>query len=258
MTRYRYLFSQLVRRELRQKYKGSALGVLWYLVNPLVLMAVYGVMLGPLLKAVKIPDYPIFILVGLLVWLFFAQALTAASTALVEQSTLVSRVRFPRETIPAASVTVQLVPLLSMLVVLLPIALVVRHRASVSLILIPLVIACLFAFTLGAALMVSTLHAYFRDVAPILTAALLPWFFISGVLFRLSGLPGLHAHRWIEPLLRWVNPIAPFIDAMRTVLYDGRTPSAVTLAYLLAAACVGGACGALVFRRLEGELAVVL
>ena len=65
--------TQLVRRELRQKYKGSALGVLWYLVNPLVLMAVYGVMLGPLLKAVNIADYPIFILAGLLVWLFFAQ-----------------------------------------------------------------------------------------------------------------------------------------------------------------------------------------
>ncbi len=65
MRAYRYLFGQLVRRELRQKYKGSVLGVLWYFVNPLVLMLVYGVMLGPVLKAVNYSDYPIFILAGL-------------------------------------------------------------------------------------------------------------------------------------------------------------------------------------------------
>src|SRR2546423_10859602 len=69
VLRYRYLFSQLVRRELRQKYKGSALGVLWYFVNPLVLMALYGLMLRSVLKAVSYPDYPIFILAGLVVWL---------------------------------------------------------------------------------------------------------------------------------------------------------------------------------------------
>ena len=53
------------------------------------------------------------------------------------------------------------------------------------------------------------------------TAALLPWFFISGVLFNLQSLPGLTAHHWVEPLLRWANPIAPFIEAMREILYDG-------------------------------------
>src|SRR5437660_549363 len=152
MAGYRYLFAQLVRRELRQKYKGSALGVLWYFVNPLVLMAVYGLMLGPVLKAVNIPNYPIFILAGLLVWLFFAQALLGAAGSLVEQSGLISQVRFPRETIPAAAAAVQLVPLLAMLVVLLPVALSVLGNASRSLLLLVPLIICLFAFTLGLAL----------------------------------------------------------------------------------------------------------
>jgi ABC-type polysaccharide/polyol phosphate export permease len=258
MPAYSYLFTQLVRRELRQKYKGSALGVLWYLVNPLVLMAVYGVMLGPLLKAVNIADYPIFILAGLLVWLFFAQGLSAAATSLVEQSALVSKVRFPRQTIPAAAVTVQLVPFFTMLVVLVPVALAVRGSASAALLLLVPVIVCLFAFTLGLALIAATLHAYFRDIQPILLAALLPWFFVSGVLFRLQSLPGLHSHHWIEPLLRWVNPIAPFIDAVRAVLYDGRLPASATIVYVFAAAALSLACGVAVFRRLEGELAVVL
>jgi ABC-type polysaccharide/polyol phosphate export permease len=105
---------------------------------------------------------------------------------------------------------------------------------------------------------VAVLHAYFRDVQPILTAALLPLFFLSGVLFRLQSLPGLHSHHWIEPLLRWVNPIAPFIDAVRSVLYDGRTPAGATLTYVLAAAAVALGAGVLLFRRLDPELAVVL
>jgi ABC-type polysaccharide/polyol phosphate export permease len=258
MLRYSYLFSQLVRRELRQKYKGSALGVVWYLVNPLVLMAVYGVMLGPVLKAVNYADYPIFILAGLLVWLLFAQALTGAATSLVDQSALISKVRFPRELIPTAAVAVQLVPFLAMLVVLLPVALAVRGSASAALLLIVPLTVCLFAFTLGLALVLATLHAYYRDVQPILTAALLPWFFISGVLFNLQSLPGLTTHHWVEPLLRWVNPIAPFIEAMRNILYDGRAPGATTLVYVLAAAVIGLGCGVAAFRQGEGELAVVL
>src|SRR5919199_2793535 len=100
----------MVRRELRQKYKGSALGVLWYLVNPLVLMGAYALMFSVLLKAVNIDDYPLFLMVGLVVWLFFSQSLLSASGSLLEQSALVRKVRFPRETIPASVVTVQLVP----------------------------------------------------------------------------------------------------------------------------------------------------
>lgn len=258
MGRYGYLFEQLVRRELRQKYKGTFVGVLWYLVNPLVLMAVYGVMLGPLLKAVKQSDYPIFILAGLLVWLFFAQALTAASTSLVDQQALITKVRFPRETIPAASVAVQLVPFFTMLVVLVPLSLAIRGNAGLPLLWLPVVIVCLLALTLGLALMAAAMHAYFRDVQPILTAALLPWFFVSGVLFDLQSLPGLRSHAWLRPLLRWVNPIAPFIQAFRSVIYSGRSPGAATIVYLLAAGGISVLLGVLVFRRLSAELAVVI
>src|SRR5205807_314716 len=235
MLRYRYLFEQMVRRELRQKYKGSLLGVLWYLVNPLVLMAVYGLMFGVLLKAVRIADYPIFIFVGLIVWLFFSQALLAASTSLVDQSSLVSKVRFPRETVPASVVTVQLVPFLVLLVLIAPVAIAVRESLSPSLLLLIPLVVCLFAFTLGLALIAAVLHAYFRDVQPVLTATLLPLFFVSPIFFRVQSLPGLHDHSWAEPLLRWANPISPFIEASRNILYDGHAPGLAVLAYVLGA-----------------------
>ena len=258
MLRYRYLFSQLVRRELRQKYKGSALGVLWYFVNPLVLMALYGLMLRSVLKVVHYPDYPIFILAGLVVWLFFSQSLLSAASSLVDQSSLVSKVRFPREAVPSAVVTVQLVPMIAMLVILVPVAVALHAQFGVELLLIVPLVVLLFAFTLGLSLIASVTHAYFRDVQPVLTAALLPLFFISGVLFQFQKLPGVESHPWIGSLLRWGDPIAPFISAMRSVVYSGSTPEFATLAYVIVAAVLALGTGVLLFRRFSRELAVVL
>jgi ABC-type polysaccharide/polyol phosphate export permease len=195
----------------------------------------------------------------LLVWLFFSQALLGAATSLVDQAGLISQVRFPRQSIPAAAVAVQLVPMLAMLVVLLPVAVAVLGNGSLSLLLLVPLIVCLFAFTLGLALIAAALHAHFRDVQPILNATLLPLFFISGVLFSLQRLPGLaHSSHWVESALRWGNPVAPFVEAFRTVLYSGRAPSAATLGYVVVAALISVTAGWLVFRRLQAELAVVL
>jgi homopolymeric O-antigen transport system permease protein len=258
VLQYRYLFEQMVRRELRAKYKGSALGVLWYLVNPLVLMAVYAVMFRYLLKAVQIDDYPLFLFLGLIVWTFFSQSLLASATSLVDQAPLVGTVRFPRETVPAATVTVQLVPFLALLAIAVPVSLAVRDSLDPALLLLVPVIACLYLFGLGLALVVSVAHAHFRDVQPVLAAALLPWFFITPIFFRIEDLPGLAGHETAEALLRWGNPVAPFIEAVRDILYAGAAPSAETLLYVLAATAVTVAAGLAIFRRAEAELAVVL
>jgi ABC-type polysaccharide/polyol phosphate export permease len=258
MLAYRYLFEQMVRRELRSKYKGSALGVLWYLVNPLVLMAAYALMFGTLLDAVDIPDYMLFLFLGLIVWTFFSQALLASASSLVEQASLVSKVRFPRETVPAAVVSVQLVPFAVLLIAVLPVALIVRDSADPALLLLPAVVACLYLFALGLGLVLSVLHAYFRDVQPVLAAALLPWFFLSPIFFRIEDLPGLAGRGTVEALLRWGNPIAPFIEAVRSILYAGTAPGADVLAYIAAVTAIAVVGGLAVFRRLQGELAVVL
>src|SRR3954447_2242977 len=258
MLRHRYLFEQMVRRELRQKYKGSMLGVLWYVVNPLVLMGAYALMFGVLLKAVSIDDYAIFLMAGLLGWLFFSQSLLLAAPSLVNQSALVRKVRFPRETIPASVVAVQLVTFGILLAILVPIAVAVRGTLSPDLLLLVPVAACLFVFTLGLALIVAVLHAHFRDMEPILAAALLPWFFLTPIFFEVDSLPGLADHPWAETVLEWVNPVAPFIEAVRSVLYDGSMPSLGVLVYLVVAAAVAIVLGRAVFARLQRELAVVL
>ena len=163
MARYRYLFTQLVSRELRRKYKGSRLGVLWYLVNPLVLLGAYTLMFGHVLKVQSFPDYPIFLMIGIVVWTFFQQSVLASSESLIDQGPLVRKARFPRGAIPASSVTVQLITFVAILALLLPVALALRGSAAPALLLLPVVVALLFGFALGFALIVSVMHAYFQN-----------------------------------------------------------------------------------------------
>jgi len=255
---HRYLFEQMVRRELRQKYKGSALGVLWYLINPLVLMGAYYFMFGVVFKiagANQPEQYPLFLLIGLVVWIFFSQSLLSAAPSLLEHGALVRKARFPRETIPASVVTVQLVTFVVLLALLAPVTIAIRGTVDVALLVLPLVLACLFVFVLGLALAVSVLHAYFRDVAPILSAALLPWFFMSPIFFEPEGITTDERARFV---LEWLNPVAPFIGAVRDVVYGGAVPRLSELVYVLVASAVALLGGRALFRRLQGELAVVV
>jgi homopolymeric O-antigen transport system permease protein len=256
--KHRFLFEQMVRRELRQKYKGSALGIAWYLINPLVLMGAYALVFEVLLDVAAIADYPIFLLAGLIVWVFFSQALLAAAPSLVLNAPLVRKVRFPRETIPASVAAVQLVTFLAMLVLLLPVALVVRDSLDPALLLLPVVAAFLFCLVLGLSMLVSVLHAHFRDVEPVLAAALLPWFFLTPLYLPIDDFPGIEEHEFLGDLLEWGNPVAPFVESVRTIVWAGEAPDVAHLAYVVGAGVVALALGTVMFRRMERDLAVVL
>ncbi len=254
--RFRFLFEQMVRRELRQKYQGSLLGLAWYLVNPLVLMGAYYLMFGIVFDETSEPDYPLFLIVGLVVWMFFSQSLLGAAPSLLDQGSLIRKARFPRETIPAAVVSVQMVTFCAVLGLVGAVTLVYRGTFSPALVLLPLVLVALYAFALGLALCVSVLHAYYRDVAPILGAVLLPWFFLSPIFFRPERITA--EHPGARFVLEWVNPIAPFIEAVRSIVYGGNAPSLATLAYVAVAAVLALIAGKALFGRLQGELAVVV
>jgi len=256
--RFRYLYVQLVRRELRQKYKGSVLGVVWYLINPLAIMAAYWLMFSLVLDRDDIEDYPLFLLVGITIWVFFSQSLLAAASSLIDQSALVRKVRFPREIVTASVVSVQFVIFGVLLALVVPVTVAVRGSLDPAILLLPLLVAALGAFVLGLALAVAILHAYFRDVAPILAAALLPWFFVSPIFFRPTDFPGLDERPLLGDLLRWGNPVAPFIEAVRDVTYEGRAPDLAVLVYAAVAAVLALLAGRALFRRMEAELAVVL
>jgi ABC-type polysaccharide/polyol phosphate export permease len=105
---------------------------------------------------------------------------------------------------------------------------------------------------------VSILHAHYRDVEPVLAALLLPWFFVTPIFLRVDDFPGARSHQWLADVLQWANPIAPFVDALRQILYAGAAPSVGQLAYVAGVGLGALALGALAFRKLERDLAVIV
>lgn len=251
-----FLFQQLVQRELRQKYQGSVLGLLWYLVNPLLLLGAYYLMFGVVLKpGFSHPAYPLFIMTAMVVWLFVQQTLPAAGDSLLAQAALLRKARFPREIIPTAVVTVQALTFAALLAIVAVLTVAFRGTLGFQLLLLPVVVVLLVLFVQGLALAISGLHAHFRDVQPIVGAILVPWFFVTPIFYRPTDITDQELARFA---LEWVNPVAPFAEAVRTILYDGAVPSLATMLYLLIAALGVLAVGAALFRNLQRDLAVML
>jgi ABC-type polysaccharide/polyol phosphate export permease len=258
LFRYRELFGSLFRRDLRAKYKGSVLGLAWSLAHPVVLMLVYLLVFSVLLK-IQTADYEhywLFLLTGLPLWVFFATSLQSASRSLLENANLIRKVRFPRQLVPLSMVATQLVGLAVMLaiVVALSLAFVPEARDTVWLA-FPLaaLAVCLVA---GLGLTVASLNAIYRDVEHLVAALLLPWFFLTPVLYSLESIPGVSEHPRLVDLIHWGNPLTPPIEAIRDPLFFGELPAAGDVLYLAVAALVSLALGALVFNRVDDRVAV--
>src|SRR5919199_6113276 len=171
LLRYRELFANLFRRDFHAKYKGSALGVAWSLLNPLALMGVYLVVFGLLWKGNTIPHYPLFLLAGLACWIFFATSLQTAARSMVDSAELIKKVRFPRQLVAFSVVATQLVTFAVMLAILFVLSLVFLPEARAT-VWIALPLAALFVcFVAGVSLLVACLNVIFRDVEHILAAA---------------------------------------------------------------------------------------
>ena len=258
VLRYRELFGSLFRRDLRAKYKGSVLGLTWSLLHPLVLMAVYLLVFSLLWKVAEVGsgDYWLFLLCGLPAWVFFATAAQASARSLLENANLIRKVRFPRQLVPLSVVATNLVSFAVMIAVVIVLSLITLPdtRATVWLA-IPLgaLFACIVA---GVALAIASLNALYRDVEHLLAALLLPWFFLTPILYSLDQLPGVDDYPAFAFVLHWVNFLTPPIEAMRAVLFYGDAPAAGDTVYTIAAAIVALAVGALVFSRSDDRIAV--
>jgi lipopolysaccharide transport system permease protein len=257
LLRHRELFGSLFRRDLRAKYKGSVLGLAWTLALPTVLLLVYLVVFAVLWKAeaTDLDDYWLFLLCGLPPWVFFATSLQAGARSLVENAPIIRKVRFPRQLVPLSVVATELVAFAAMSVIVLSLALWFRPESR-DLAWLALPIAAVFAvFVAGVALTVASLNAIFRDVEFVVTAALLPWFFLTPVLYQLDDLPGAADRPWLVDLLHWGNPVTPAVEAYRAPLYAGELPSAGDAVYVCVAAVVALVLGAVVFNAVDDRIA---
>ena len=258
LVRYRELFSNLFRRDFQAKYKGSFLGVAWSLLNPLLLLGVYLLVFGVIFPS-KTPHYPLYLLAGLACWIFFATSLQSAARSLVDSAELVKKVRFPRQLVAFSMVATQAVTYAVMIAVLIVLSLVIVPDARTKVWLaIPL--AVLFvAEVAGMALIAACLNVVFRDVEHVLAAALLPWFFVTPILWSTHTLGDrAERHQTLLDVLHWVNPVAPPIFAIRDTIWSGHLPHLGDVVYLVVAAIVSLALAAYVFRSVDDRIAVEL
>jgi lipopolysaccharide transport system permease protein len=259
LLRYRDLFGSLFRRDFQARYKGSALGVLWSLANPLLLMAVYVVVFSVLLRVgSSLHDYALYVLVGVAAWVFFSTSLTLASRSMLDYAPLIRKTRFPRQLVALSAVATQLVTFAVMLAVLLVLAVVlVPESRDTFWLAVPLAVPFV-ALTAGVALALASLNVVFRDVEHLVGALLLPWFFLTPVLYSFDQIPGAAEHETLVDVLRWGNPVTPPIEALRAPLWEGVAPSVADTVYLVVAGVVSLALGAWVFARVDDRIAAEL
>jgi lipopolysaccharide transport system permease protein len=256
---YGDLLRTLVRREVRVRYKGSALGLVWSLVYPLAMMAVYTLVFSVLWKSAgDIPHYPLFVLAGLAVWGFFQAAVQLGTGSLIANADLIKKVWFPRELVVTAVVLAQTISIGVILVVLIPLDLIVVPRTARTMALALPILAALLCLALGFAWITSTANVFFRDVEHLLAVLFLPWFFLTPVLYSLDLLPAAVQHRWLIDLLRYGNPVTPYVEGLRAVILEGVVPGATLLAYIFLVGPLLALAGLWVMQRYEDRLAIEL
>ena len=257
VVRYRELFGNLFRRDLQAKYRGSALGILWTVANPVLLMGVYLLVFGviwvsPFASGGK---YWLFLLAGLAPWTFFAAALQSSTRSMLDNANLIRKTRFPRQLVPLSVVAAHLVSFGVMLALLLVVSFIALPRArATEWLAIPL--AVLFVgLVSGLGLMVAALNVLFRDVEFIVAALLVPWFFLTPILYPLDGKP-ISNHPTAVWFIHWVNVLSPGVEAIRAPLFYGRLPFWGDALYLVVACVAALALGAFVFSRVDDQIAI--
>ncbi len=259
LTGYGELLRTLLRREIRVRYKGSVLGIVWSLVYPLAMMGVYTLVFSVLWKtANNIPHYPLFVLAGLAVWGFFQGAVQLGAGSLIGHADLIKKVWFPRELVPAAVVLAQTTSAAVMFAILVPVDLIVVPGTARTMALAIPIMAALICLTLGFAWILSVANVFFRDIEHLLGVLFLPWFFLTPVLYGLEQLPAAASHRWLIHLLRYGNPVTPYVESVRAVLLQAKVPGTSLLVYVFVVGPALALFGLWVVQRYEDRLAVEL
>lgn len=242
---YRQMIFSLVKKDLRGRYKGSALGFMWTFLNPLLQLVVYTLVFSVILRN-GIEKYYLFLFVGLVPWIFFSASLTGGATSVLGSSNMVKKIYFPREVMPISYVVGAFVNMLLSFVVVLAVLLFSGHGINLLAILyLPLIMLIEFVLAMGIALLSSALTVYFRDLEYILNIIAMAWQFLTPVMYASTQVPAE-----IIPIWR-LNPMMPVIEAYRDILYYKQIPQITTLTSALVLGIVVLIIGELVFTKLQ-------
>ena len=256
ILRFRSLLGTLTGRELKARYRGSLLGFLWSLANPLLLLAVYALVFGFIFRArfEGVEPYPVFLVAGLFPWLWASTALLEGSMAFTANSGLLRKAVFPVELLPTVPVLANLVHFVLALPILAAALVAGRYMghplSGWSALLLPAVILLQLPMLTGLALGLSALNAHFKDVRDLVSNLLTLAFFMTPILDPLSTLEPHPALWWAVRL----NPFTPFTLAYQQTLFHGVVPDPELWLQMALVSAVSWALGAGLFARLRETL----
>jgi ABC-type polysaccharide/polyol phosphate export permease len=230
LWQYRDLIRNLVVRDLKVRYKNSALGVAWSWLNPLLMMLVLTVVFTVMAAKNRQPAYHVSVLIGILAWNFFSASVVGATGSIVNNAHLIKKVYFPRAVLPVSIVLSNMLNFLIALPVFFGLAWLsgVPLSGRVELALwLPAVLLVQVIFTFGVGLILSTINVFYRDTQIIMEVVMLAWFFLTPIVYPIETVPQtaqlLGADLDLRRLLYIFNPMASIISSYRDVLYYGRT-----------------------------------
>lgn len=218
LTNYGNLLEELVVRDLKIKYRRSVLGYLWSVLNPLLMMCVLTLVFSTLFRF-DIPNYPVYLLSGQLLYNFFSESTSMAMGAILGSASLIKKVYVPKYIFPLSKLISSFITMLFSLVALVVVMVVTGSEFHVTLILFPLVLTYVFVFSLGIGLLVSTLVVFFRDIEHLYGVLLTAFMYLTPVFYPESILP-----EWIRAIIQY-NPMKMFIDVFRDVFMYGQWPT---------------------------------
>ena len=248
---YKELIKNLVIRDLKVRYKKSFLGILWALLEPLLLMILFSVVFSILLR-IRIENYPVFLLCGILPWSFFSTSLSLSAGSIAGKGTLIKKIYFPREIIPLTAVISRLVNFLISLCLLFVFLIVFQIKFTYYLAYIPLILGVQLIFILGLSLFFSSLNTFYHDVGFIMQFILFGWFYLTPIFYPITMVPEEYLSLYL------LNPMATIVHSYRSIIFYGIPPDPfyLSIVFLISIFCFF--IGIYVFRRLESRFAEVL
>lgn len=249
LVRYRTLLRKLVLKDLKLKYRGSVLGFLWSLVNPLVMIGVYSFAFKYIMKN-STEGFVFLVLLGVLAWTFFSSSAMMSTGSIADNGPLLKSVFFPRAILPIATVLFNLAQYLLMAVVFLPVMLVVfRVAPAPPMLAYPVVLALQVMFTIGVALILATGTTFFRDIRHLLEVGLAVLFWTTPIIYELHQVPERFR------LVVLASPLSSYVVAYKEIFFYGRWPEPAVWTFAGAYAIIAFAVGAALLLAYEDRFA---
>ena len=239
-----FILSSLVGKDFKIKYRRSVLGVLWSVLNPLLMMVVLTAVFSTIFRF-NIEHFPVYLILGQTLFTFMSDATSTAMGSIVEAAPLIKKIRINKWIFPLEKVTFALVNFAFSFLAVIAVMLFFQITPTVNVLFFPLVIVCVYAFSLGLGLMLAALAVFFRDIIHLWGVLLTAWTYATPLFYPVDILP-----EWALPIIKY-NPMYYYVNMLRESVLWGNTPSSKEI--LVGIACAIGAIiiGALVFKKLQ-------